>query len=204
MILNIEYLPAKDIFWKLWKWFQTFCENVGGWNYKCDIKKVLIVGVRICYNIPLNLHNYIGTIHLRRRQIFTLFWPLPPYRRQIWQIFDPSPPRACRRLKWMVPIQKNISYKWKEFKLFQLLESFKKNVPMHHPSIKKSLVNPTSWMIGTFNLETPHPNWLEFIRLVMSAPAAGWQRGRLYFVLNFCRIERRGLPCSLFDMKKTS
>ena len=41
----------------------------------------------------------LGTIHLRRRQIFTLFWPLPPYhrqffttiRRQIWQIFDPSP-----------------------------------------------------------------------------------------------------------------
>ena len=54
----------------------------------------------------------LGTIHLRRRQIFTLFWPLPPYhrqffstiRRQIWQIFDPSPPRACRRLKWMVPM----------------------------------------------------------------------------------------------------
>ena len=46
-------------------------------------------------------------------------------------------------------IQKIISYhnfylffpicKWKEFKLFQLLESFKKNVLMHRPSIKKSL-----------------------------------------------------------------
>ena len=52
-----------------------------------------------------------GTIHLRRRQNFTNFWPLPPYRRQffstirwqIWQIFDPSPPKTCRRLKWMVP-----------------------------------------------------------------------------------------------------
>ena len=32
----------------------------------------------------------------------------------------------------------------KEFKLFQLLESFKKNVPIHHPFIKKSLDNP-SW-----------------------------------------------------------
>ena len=48
---------------------------------------------------------------LRRRQIFTIFLPLPLYRRQffttirrqIWQIFDPSPPKACRRLKWMVP-----------------------------------------------------------------------------------------------------
>ena len=49
-------------------------------------------------------------------------------------------------------IQKNTSYhnfylffpicKRKEFKLFQLLENFKKNVPMHHPSIKKSLANP--------------------------------------------------------------
>ena len=29
--------------------------------------------------------------------------------------------------------------KRKEFKLFQLLESFKKNVLMHHPSIKKSV-----------------------------------------------------------------
>ena len=41
----------------------------------------------------------LGTIHLRRWQIFTLFDPYPPYgrqffstnRRQIWQIFDPSP-----------------------------------------------------------------------------------------------------------------
>ena len=33
----------------------------------------------------------LGTIHLRRRQIFTNFRPLPPYRWQIWQIFDPSP-----------------------------------------------------------------------------------------------------------------
>ena len=59
-------------------------------------------------------------------------------------------------------IQKNISYhnfylffpicKRKEFKLFQLLESFKKNVLMHHPSIKKSLaylklIHP-SWVLG--------------------------------------------------------
>ena len=61
----------------------------------------------------------LGTIHLRRRQIFTNFWPLPPYRRQffstirrqIWQIFDPSPPKACRRLKWMVP--NIVCKKWK-------------------------------------------------------------------------------------------
>ena len=53
------------------------------------------------------------TIHLRRRQIFTNFWPLPPYRRQVFstihrqilQIFDPSPPKTCRRLKWMVRIE---------------------------------------------------------------------------------------------------
>ena len=38
----------------------------------------------------------LGTIHLRRRQI--------------WQIFDPSPPKACRRLKWMVPYQKKIAF----------------------------------------------------------------------------------------------
>ena len=46
-----------------------------------------------------------GTIHLRRRQFFHDFWPLPPYRRQffttirrqIWQIFDPSPTEKCQR-----------------------------------------------------------------------------------------------------------
>ena len=40
-----------------------------------------------------------GTIHLRHRQIFHDFRPLPPFpcqffttiRHQIWQIFDPSP-----------------------------------------------------------------------------------------------------------------
>ena len=53
----------------------------------------------------------LGTIHLRRRQFFYNFRPLPPLRRQffttirrqIWQIFNPSPPKKCRRLKWMVP-----------------------------------------------------------------------------------------------------
>ena len=55
-------------------------------------------------------------------------------------------------------IQKIISYHnfylffpicmWKEFKLFQLLERFKKNVPMHHPSIKKSLYRPTVYRTG--------------------------------------------------------
>ena len=35
-------------------------------------------------------------------------------------------------------------YMWKEFKLFQLLEIFKKNVPMQHPSIKKSLVRSST------------------------------------------------------------
>ena len=33
--------------------------------------------------------------------------------------------------------------KRKEFKLFQLLESFKKKVPMHRPSIKKSVTDQT-------------------------------------------------------------
>ena len=46
----------------------------------------------------------LGTVHLRRRQIFTIFYPYPPpvgrffyyvltIRRQIWPIFDPSPPK---------------------------------------------------------------------------------------------------------------
>ena len=58
----------------------------------------------------------LGTIHLRRRQIFHDFWPLPHYRRQffttihrqIWQSFDPSPPEKCRRLKWMVPYHERV------------------------------------------------------------------------------------------------
>ena len=54
-------------------------------------------------------------------------------------------------------IQKIISYhdfylffpicKWKEFELFQLLESLKKNVLMHRPSIKKSLTYHTSELL---------------------------------------------------------
>ena len=43
--------------------------------------------------------NILGTIHLRRRQIFYTFLTLTPLpsavfctiRRQIWQLFDPSP-----------------------------------------------------------------------------------------------------------------
>ena len=55
-----------------------------------------------------------GTIHLRRRQIFTIFDPYPTTvgsffttsRRQIWPIFDPYPPlKKCRRLQWMVSKQ---------------------------------------------------------------------------------------------------
>ena len=41
---------------------------------------------------------------------------------------------SCHNFYLFFPI-----WKWKEFKLFQLLESFKKNVLMHRPSIKKSL-----------------------------------------------------------------
>ena len=46
--------------------------------------------------------NCLGTMHLRRRQIFTIFYPYPPpsalflllfIRRQIRPIFDPSPLR---------------------------------------------------------------------------------------------------------------
>ena len=56
--------------------------------------------------------KYIGTIHLRRWQIFTIFDPyLPSFLQQFftticWQIqqmFEPSPPTKCRHLKWMVP-----------------------------------------------------------------------------------------------------
>ena len=45
-----------------------------------------------------------GTIHLRRRQIFTIVDSLLLLSvRQIWQIFDPYPLKNCRRVKWMVP-----------------------------------------------------------------------------------------------------
>ena len=47
--------------------------------------------------------SWYGTIHLRRRQIFTLFWPLPPTVGKFGKFLTPPPPRACRRLKWMVP-----------------------------------------------------------------------------------------------------
>ena len=88
------------------------------------------------FDIIYQKKNWLGTIHLRRRQIFHNFWPLPPYgrqffttiRRQIWQIFDPSPPKQCRHLKWMVPnCSKNskqchlYSEIWQKFVLFVIL-----------------------------------------------------------------------------------
>ena len=60
---------------------------------------VLVTFVEFWWN--LSISTDVKTIHLRRWQIFTNFWPLPPYRRQffstirrqIWQTFDPSPQR---------------------------------------------------------------------------------------------------------------
>ena len=56
-----------------------------------------------------------GTIHLRRRQIFTIFdpypppsanlanfWPLPPKKCRRLKLMA-SPSKKCRRVKWMVP-----------------------------------------------------------------------------------------------------
>jgi hypothetical protein len=71
-------------------------------------------------SIRMNSEKYLssglfGTIHLRRRQFFTLFWPLPPYRRQffstirrqIWQIFDPSPLEHADVLNGWSPTRSN-------------------------------------------------------------------------------------------------
>ena len=52
----------------------------------------------------------LGTIDLRRRQIFTIFDPYPPLsavftiiRWQFWPSFDTYPPNKCRHLNLMVP-----------------------------------------------------------------------------------------------------
>ena len=63
------------------------------------MKNIEIYAHTFYFTYFLNLG--LGTNHLRRRQIFQDFLPLPPYRRQffttirrqIWQIFDPSPLR---------------------------------------------------------------------------------------------------------------
>ena len=44
-----------------------------------------------------------GTIHLRRRRIFTIFDPYPPPSAN-FSNFWPLLPRKCRRLKWMIPM----------------------------------------------------------------------------------------------------
>ena len=68
------------------------------------------------------LNIYLGTIHLRRRHIFTIFdpYPLPSafqknaYEGDFWSLSTvtfwplahgdtPPPPKTCWRLKWMVP-----------------------------------------------------------------------------------------------------
>ena len=75
----------------------------------------------------------LGTIHLRRRQIFTIFDPYPPtigiLAKCLWRRFfilmycdlstignqegPPYPPKTCRRLKWMVPYRSdnNMTYR---------------------------------------------------------------------------------------------
>jgi len=72
--------------------------------------------------LDFRLSEHIGTIHLRRRQIFTIFDPYPPTigipAKCLWRGFlilmycdlwtigtwgHPSPPKTCWRLKWMVP-----------------------------------------------------------------------------------------------------
>ena len=73
--------------------FQLFSANAS-WDRKIEAFLNLVIASSQYWK-PL------GTIHLRRRQIFTVFWPLTPYCRQffstipwkIWQIFDPSPLR---------------------------------------------------------------------------------------------------------------
>ena len=54
----------------------------------------------------------LGTIHSRRRQIFTIFDPYPPTVGsflllsvgKFGKFLTPYPPKRCRRLKWMVPL----------------------------------------------------------------------------------------------------
>ena len=64
------------------------------------------------YLIPLTCYGAgnLGTIHLRRRQIFTIFDSYPPASAVFYYYpsakltnFRPLPPTNCRRLKWMVP-----------------------------------------------------------------------------------------------------
>ena len=92
------------------------------------------------------LHNLVssevlqlGTIHLRRRQNFHDFWPLPLYcrqffstiHRQIWKIFDPSPPKTCRRPKWMVPNDTEKHTVWTMKDILGNLILFWKSIPFY-------------------------------------------------------------------------
>ena len=93
---------------------QNYSTGTGNYNSKATRQEIIceVKPWPYCYiSKRFNCVTYLGTIHLRRQQIFTNFRPLPPYRRQffstirwqICQIFDPSPLKTCRRLKWMVP-----------------------------------------------------------------------------------------------------
>ena len=84
--------------------------------------KKTMAQLHIFQSIALCDFTLFGTIHLRRRQIFTIFDPYPPTigipAKCLWRGFlilmycdlwtigtwgHPSPPKTCWRLKWMVP-----------------------------------------------------------------------------------------------------
>ena len=90
-----------------------------------EFKIVLFTNYFVYYwpaDIVDRIPSLLGTIHIRRRQIFTIFDPFPPTigipAKCLWGEFlillycdlwtigtwgHPSPPKTCWRLKWMVP-----------------------------------------------------------------------------------------------------
>ena len=95
----------------LMAWYIFYYLSSSSLQYNNNLKFKIITKSKKDLVVVSCVLLFLGTIHLRRRQISTNFWPLPPYRRQffnticrqVWPIFDPYPPKTCRRPKWMVP-----------------------------------------------------------------------------------------------------
>ena len=129
-----EFLPGR--IWKLkitWKSsmfsgaiFSMVTSSLCGLKTSWNTFVSKVKNIWFSYSVSAHNRNFVfGTIHLRRRQIFTIFDPYPPTigvpAKCLWRGFlilmycdlltistwgHPSPPKTCWRLKWMVPFCK--------------------------------------------------------------------------------------------------
>ena len=142
-----------------------------------------------------------GTIHLRRRQIFTIFDPYPPTigipAKCLWRGFfiliycdlltigtwgHPFPPKTCWRLKWMVPNR--------------LLRVIKPKTQLARTAYAKSLIQIYLFYLLYNFAHTYHQNvWLMIKYWFLS-----YQYQRICFMLFIIKELKQDATTQVFDL----